>query len=282
MITATPLPKEPKEMNTRIVYLNRPGAMLSGKEFTELVTGIQCVAGTCFDTLPDYQCLRGTREELSDKVMAVAWREDGRMEGFCSAVLLPIKGVGEVLHLGLTCVRPDARSGGLTHKLTSHLLTRYLLRHPFQRVWVSNVACVLSSLGNVALHFDDVYPSPLGPRNPSPIHMSIALQIQARFRDKMYIRDTALFDPANFIFRGSVGETVFQKDEKDARFRHRDERLNAYYGSLMDFEKGDEVLQVGTCSLLTLVRYALRGDNGRYAAKAHVPRQEPLPAQLAA
>ena len=92
-----PLPRESKEintreMNTRIVYLNRPGATLAGKDFTRFVTGIYCVAGTCFDKLPDYQCLRGTREELSDKVMAVAWREDGRMEGFCSAVLLPIKG----------------------------------------------------------------------------------------------------------------------------------------------------------------------------------------------
>ncbi|MBN1772998.1 MAG: hypothetical protein JXB32_17140 [Deltaproteobacteria bacterium] len=69
--------------------------------------------------------------------------------------------MGPVLHRGLTWVRPDARGRGLTHKLTSHAGIGHLLRcRPFGRLWITNCACVLSSLGHVALNLDDVYPSP--------------------------------------------------------------------------------------------------------------------------
>lgn len=242
-----------------IELLHRPGRRLSDAALAKLVDELREVAADCFEELPDYQCLRGTREELSDKVIALARCADGRLAGFCSAVLLDVPGVGAVLHLGLTCVRADQRSGGLTHRLTSTLTVRYLLRHrPLSRVWVSNVACVLSSLVNVGRHFDHVFPSPEGPAAPSTNHRRIAEAIDALYRDKIYIRPDARFDRESFVFRGSVRETVFQKDEHDARYRHRDAAANRFYGDRMDFEHGDEVLQIGSMSLLTGLRYLRR------------------------
>ncbi len=242
-----------------IELLHRPGRRLSDAALAKLVAELREVAADCFDELPDYQCLRGTREELSDKVIALARCADGRLAGFCSAALLGVPGVGEVLHLGLTCVRADQRSGGLTHRLTSTLTVRYLLTHrPLSRVWVTNVACVLSSLVNVGRHFDDVFPSPEGPELPTTTHRRIAEAVDALYRDKIYIRPDATFDRESFVFRGSVRETVFQKDEHDARYRHRDARANRFYGERMDFERGDEVLQIGSMSLLTGLRYLRR------------------------
>ncbi|MBK7978192.1 MAG: hypothetical protein IPK07_34750 [Deltaproteobacteria bacterium] len=172
--------------------------------------------------------------------------------------------MGEVLHLGLTCVRADQRSGGLTHRLTSTLTVRYLLIHrPLSRVWITNVACVLSSLVNVGRHFDQVFPAPEGPASPTTTHRRIAEAVDALYRDKIYIRPDARFDRDAFVFRGSVHQTVFQKDEHDPRYRHRDARANRFYGERMDFERGDEVLQIGSMSLLTGLRYLRR----RSAAK---------------
>jgi len=189
----------------------------------------------------------------------VAWRPDGKIAGFCSAALLPVEGKGDVLHLGLTCVRPDNRSGGLTHTLTSRVLVQYLVQYrPFSKVWVSNVACVLSSLGNVAMHFEEIYPSPFGSERPSPDHMEVARSIDYYYRDKIYIAGDSRFDAAAFVFRGSVKDTCFQKGDDDQRFFHRDRELNEFYQNLMSFDNGDEVLQVGYVTLMTYVKYAAK------------------------
>ena len=50
--------------------------------------------------LPEYQAMTGSRDELTDTVIAAAWRSDGTMAGFCSTVILTIAGVGDVEDLG--------------------------------------------------------------------------------------------------------------------------------------------------------------------------------------
>ncbi len=241
----------------RIQYLYRPGLKLNDQQRAELVEHFRDCASTCFDEIPDYQVMRGTQEELSDKVIAVAWRKsDGRMAGFCSTILIPVTGVGNVMHLGLTCVRPEDRSSGLTHILTHKAVAGYLFRRkPLGRVWITNCAAVLSSLGNVALHFEKIYPAPSGNMMPSKTHMKIAKEISETCRDAIYIHDHAEFDPVHFVFRGSVEDTVFQKDEEDERFHHRNCELNDYYLSIMDFDNGDEVLQIGYASPLTGLKH---------------------------
>ncbi len=247
------------EQNLKVEFLYRPGKTLSVEKQKALVRELRDCAATCFDEIPDYQCLRGTKHELDDKAISIAWRPDGKIAGFCSAALLPVEGKGDVLHLGLTCVRPDNRSGGLTHTLTSRVLVQYLVRYrPFSKVWVSNVACVLSSLGNVALHFEEIYPAPSAPARPSVDHVEIAQAIDYYYRDKIYIASDSRFDAEKFVFRGSVKETVFQKSDDDQQFFHRDRELNEYYQNLMSFDNGDEVLQVGYVTLLTYVKYAAK------------------------
>lgn len=229
-----------------------------------LHNGVRAVAATCFDPVPNYQCLRGTREAYSDKVITVAYGPDGRVSGFCSAILLDVPGVPSVLHLGLTCVDPAHRGQRLTHLLTSKLALGHLLRtRPHGRVWITNVACVLSSVGSVALNFDAVYPSPFGAVAPSPVHTRIAQVVADRYRDDIAIDPDARFDAQRFVFRGSVKGSVFQKSGDDARFHHRDPEVNDFYRSLLHFEDGDEVLQIGHFSLATLVRYLKRGKGRR-------------------
>lgn len=241
--------------NVRIDYHFRPGRSLSEGRLRNLIFELRQVGRSCFDPLPAYQCLIGTREELADKVITVARTASGRALAFSSAVILPVPGFGPVLHLGLTCVRPEARSGRLTSRLLSRLLLSYWLRQRGRRFWISNVACVLSSLGNVALTFDDIYPSPFGPAHPSADHLAIARGIDRHFRSKMHIDASAQLDERRFVFRASVPGSVFQKQADDARFRHRDLRLNHWYASLMDFSAGDEVLQVGWIGAPTLLRH---------------------------
>ena len=240
----------------RFEVMYRPGHNLGDKEITELVRNLHQVGQSCFDELPTYQVFKGTREAFSDKVLALAW--DGEtLVGFCSELILKVDGIGEVLHLGLTCIRPEYRSSGLTHRLTSKATMCYLLRSGrlLGKIWVTNCAAVLGSLVNVYLHFDSVYPSPARDACPSAIHLKIAEAIDRFYREDIYIHSSAVFDPQSFLFKGSIKDTPFEKAEDDRRFHHRNTDHNNYYRNLISFENGDEVLQVGYANLFTYMNH---------------------------
>ncbi|MCG3173593.1 MAG: hypothetical protein GMKNLPBB_01792 [Myxococcota bacterium] len=258
-------------------FYHRPGLSMSDAERGELVSGLREVAATCFDSIPEYQSLVGTREALSDKVITAAFRPDGTMAGFCSALLMEVEGVGTVLHLGLTCVHVNDRGTSLTHQLTSKLVIGYMLRkRPVGRLWVTNVACVLSSLGNVALNFEDVYPSPFYFGRPTDAHLAIARTISRRYRKDIHISESAALDERNFVFRRSVENSVFQKDSGDRRYHHRNEILNQYYQHILQFGEGDEIVQVGHVSSLSAVMYMARKLAGR-KRPVNLPPLQPAP-----
>jgi hypothetical protein len=241
-----------KDKKYKIQLLSRPGIYLSEEKSSELVRKLRDTAKSCFDEMPDYQVMKGGKEELADKILAVAWDDDGSIAGFCSTIELDVKGVGKVLHLGLTCVRPDCRSGGLTMSLTKKAVLGYILRNRLiGKLWITNCAAVLSSLGSVSLNFEGVYPSPFERPKPTDKHRLIAEAIDKYYRDKIFINDFAYFDNNSFVFRKSVKDTVFQKSADDKRYHHRMEPINKFYRNLMDFDEGDEVLQVGFVTSLT-------------------------------
>jgi hypothetical protein len=238
--------------------LFRPGLNYTDAELNELHNEILVVANSCLDEIPYYQCLSGKREEYSRLIISVARDKDGKMLGFCSSYVLDAGKIGNILHLGLTCVTPAARRMGLTHKLTSKVVVNYLVNYSlFKATWISNVACVLSSLGNVALHFEDVYPSPFM-TEPSEEHRQIAKMIDQKYRWELYINKDATFDEEHFVFERSVSGTMFEKSETDRKFYHRDQDLTHFYMDLIDFQNGDEVLQIGKISLMSFPFYLLR------------------------
>lgn len=241
-----------------IEVYNCPGKTMNQKELESLSNEILDIAKTCLDEIPHYQCLTGSKEEFSRLIISIARDLDGEAIGFCSSYILEVPQIGNVLHLGLTCVKPKARRFGLTHKLTSKVVTTYLFRYSlFKPAWISNVACVISSLGNVALNFEDVYPSPFK-REASEEQKKIAQYISDNYRWELYINKGATFSSNKFVFKGSVTGTMFEKSESNKEFFHRDQELTQFYLDRINFKDGDEVLQIGKVSLLTYPRYLLK------------------------
>lgn len=233
-----------------------PGKSLSDNDLDKLVTELKEVASLCFPETPNYQALTGKRAELERAVITTARDKQGNLKGFCSALVLAVESVGNVFHTGLTCVHPNARGKKLTHKLTSKLLIKFLLKESlFKETWITNCACVLSSIGNVALYFEDIYPAPCGVEVPTLTHVNIAKAISEKYRAPIAINETAKFNINTFVFEGSVEGTLFEKNAEDQRFHHRNKKLTNYYKALLDFERGDEVLQVGKVSLMTFPKY---------------------------
>lgn len=241
-----------------IEVYDRPGRYLNQRELAEFHSDILSVAQECLDEIPHYQCLTGSRREYERLIIAVARAKDGTMLGFCSSYILEGGDLGNILHLGLTCVHPRARRMGLTHKLTSKVVMTYLVRHSlFKPTWISNVACVLSSLGNVAMHFEKVHPSPYF-KAPSEDHFKVAKLIDQQYRWELFVNKDATFNANKFIFERSVCGTVFEKSEADLKYHHRNRALTNFYLNIIDFQNGDEVLQIGKVSLFTFPKYLLK------------------------
>jgi len=222
------------------------------------------VAKTCLDEIPNYQCLSGRKEEFDRLIISVVRNESGKMLGFCSSYILDGGALGNILHLGLTCVSPEARGLKFTHTLTSKVVQHFLFKYSlFKSSWVTNVACVLSSLGNVSMYFDDVYPSP-AVKAPCSEQMKVASLINLKYRNELYVPRKAKFNKDTFVFEESVLGNMFQKEAFDKRYLHRNNELNDYFRNLMNFERGDEILQVGKVSLMTFPSYFFRKIKTRF------------------
>lgn len=263
-----------KKKNTpcHVDYFYRPGLFWTDEQMAKYQAEFDDIASDCFLQVPQYQCLSGDRNELKRNVITIARDENGKALGFCSAVILEVEGYKNILHLGLTCVKKEARSLGLTHVLTSKLLMKYLFQTSlFKRIWITNVACVLSSLGNVALYFENVFPSPYGKSRPGKKHICIARAVDEQYRLPVAINDDAVLDLENFVFRGSVGNTVFQKSAKDSRYYHRNPELTEFYLNRLNFKNGDEVIQIARIGLLSMPKYYLKLIVLKFIKSTQVP-----------
>lgn len=237
--------------------LYRPGEYLQGDQLVSLTAQLRRVASSCFREVPDYQVLAGTRADYQDKVLSLAKRKSGEIVGFSSAVILDVPEVGEVLHLGLTCVEPGHRGHRLCHRLNNMNFASHLIRNGVRSsFWISNISSQVSGLAPPGQFFDEVFPSHRSALvAPPPIHRIIARAVSERYRAKVHIRADAEFDPATFVFRrGNVGGP-FHHDETDP---YRDLAAAGYYLRRMSPGLGDAMLQVGRGSLLGVVRHLWR------------------------
>ena len=208
---------------------HRPGLTLAPSARAAFIEELREVTATSLDPVPCYQVLDPDSGSLDRAIIAIARTPDGAIAGFCSALLLPMRRGRPVLHLGLTVVHPDHRGKGLTHKLLSRLIGTYLLRkRPIGGFWFTNVASVLSSLGNISLHFQDVYPSPFRHKSASGRHIEIAWALALTHRKLTFLHPHAWFCPETFVFRAGNAGTVFSKPGHDTRYHHRKAALNQY------------------------------------------------------
>lgn len=233
--------------------LDRPALVLSTAARSGLVHELRALAATCLQPLPDYQCLSTAPDALDDKLIVIMRdKPTKRIIAFVSAVYLKVRLLSTsteestVLHTGLTCVAPALRRQGLVMPLFLHLFAYLRARPTFAKgLWLTSLAEVPSTLGNIGEYITDVFPSP-GRTAPSDVHLRIARVVDTRYRATMLVAPTARFDEETFVFRGSNPPgSCFRKDTDDPRYHHRDASINEFYRKLLGRNEGNEVLQVG-------------------------------------
>jgi hypothetical protein len=244
--------------------VERPGLLLPRAELASLVEGLRGVADRCVGVgRLRYGVLSGERERLADAVVAGVYRRaTGEMVGFNAMVVLDVTLEGRperVVHTGLCLVDPDLRSRGLCVALTAAPALLSFLRNRCAPLWFTNVTQVPAAAGVFGTALEDVFPAPGRAARPSPDHARIVSEVVARHRAAFGVGDDAVLDEEAFVIRNAYtgGSDWLKKGFADCA-QHRDARFNAWCAELLDYERGDDVIQVGRMSGRQWLRVALR------------------------
>ncbi len=238
----------------RVRIVERPGRWMSAPALLELITDLQRVvrAATPAGTL-DYGVASGDSARLDDAIVTLVYDRAGAPIAFNALTLLDCELRGhpvEVLHLGLVMVDPAHRAGGLSGVLYG--LTAFLLfaRRRLRPLWVSNVTQVPAVFGMVSESFHNVFPT-CGPASrQSYDHLHLSRQIMARHRQVFGVGPEAEFDEGRSIIRNAyTGGSDNLKKPFDVATQHRVAHFNDWCRDTLDYDRGDDVLQLGQVTL---------------------------------
>lgn len=247
------------QFETRIV--ERPGKWMSKEDLTALCEDLITVASkTLARGSLTYGVFSGDQERLKSTVITLVRRKDtGQPVAFNALALMDITSMAEpmeVLHLGLVMIDPDQQSRGLSWVLYGLTCILLFFRNQMRPLWVSNVTQVPAIVGMVAETFGDVFPTPERRKQRSLQHLLLARTIMADRRHVFGVGEDAEFDEDRFVITNAyTGGSDDLKKTFDEAPHHRNEIYNAFCKDMLDYDRGDDVLQLGQIDLATAVGY---------------------------
>ena len=249
----------------RVRIIERPGRWMNPEGIGRLLADLQRIvrAATPAGSL-DYGVASGDRARLDDAIVTIVYDRAGLPIAFNALTLLDCELRGrpiEVVHLGLVMVDPAHRAGGLSGVLYG--LTAFLLfaRRRLRPLWVSNVTQVPAVFGMVSESFDNVYPTAVPSARQSYDHLHLARQIMARHRRVFGVGEEAEHDEMAGIIRNAYtgGSDNLKKSFDDAP-KHRTDRYNEAARHALDYERGDDFIQLGQVTLAAASRFFTRSS----------------------
>lgn len=246
----------------RVHIVERPALWMQDAQITALQDKLRVVAAR---TVPEgdltYGVFAPDGAGLRETVITLVTDTSGRPLAFNALAVMSVDVAPQpqqVLHLGLIMVDPDVQQRNLSWVLYG--LTCFLIfsRRQLRPIWISNVTQVPAVVGMVDGMFSDVWPGPLaGPRKLS--YLMLARGIMARHRKVFGVGLDAEFHEDNFVISNAYtgGSEALGKSWLVAP-KHRDEVYNTYCRSVLDYDRGDDVLQIGRMDMAAMRRYLAR------------------------
>lgn len=242
--------------------LERPGLWMKPDELADIRAKLRQIATA---TLPADQLTYGVFSEetdrLNDTVLTLITRADGTPIAFNALALIELEVKPEpidLLHLGLVMVAPEERSKNLSWMLYGLTCFLFFLKNQMRPIWISNVTQVPAVVGMVANTFSQVWPQPKqGDR--TLMHLFIARTIMRDHRQRFGVGEDAEFKENQFIIANSYtgGSDALKKRYEEAA-QHRDASFNEFCQQQLDYDRGDDLLQVGRIDLPAMRGYLTR------------------------
>ncbi len=245
----------------RARVIERPGLWMSADDLDDLVADLRLVAESTLEGgALAYGVFSGDRARFEQTIMTIVYRrEDGRPIAFNALSVIELmigKKPVDVMHLGLVMIDPDDRNQRLSWVLYGLSCFLMFLRNQMRPIWVSNVTQVPAVVGMVAEAFDAVYPAPDPRARRSLTHRLIARQIMAEHRHVFGVGADASFDEDDFVIENAyTGGSDDLKKTFEETAKHREAAVNAFCRDRLDYERGDDILQIGRMTLPAARRY---------------------------
>jgi len=244
----------PARAQTRIRIVERPGRWMDDAQLASLVDDARRVVRAAVPAGSlDYGVLSGERAALDPVILTIIYCSRlNRAVAFSAMTILECEARGrplEVLHLGLVLVDPAYRSRGFSRMLYGYTCFLLSARRQLRPIWISNVTQVPAVVGLVSEGFNDVFPAPNGRGRRSFDHLQLARQIMAGHRHVFGVGADAQFDEHRFVIENAYtgGSDNLKKPFEDAS-KHRDDGVNEWCRHQLDYDRGDDVLQLGKFS----------------------------------
>lgn len=249
--------------NFLVEITGSPAKWMTPERLAELQRDCRTVVAACLDGRQlDYGLFDAGGEAWNTTVITlVRDATDQRPIAFNAMPLLPVRQGAEeveVLHLGLVMVDPSARSEGLSWLLYGLTCFFLFLRRRLRPLWISSVTQVPAVVGMVAETFDQVWPGQ-NSTTPSFAHRHFARQIMASHRHAFGVGHEAGYDEKRGVITDAyTGGSDNLKKGFGVAAKHRNARYNQFCETMLDYDRGDDVLQIGQLNFATMQRFLLR------------------------
>ena len=242
--------------------VERPGLWMDAPALAALSADLRAIAARTLGAGGlTYGVFSGEKAPMEAVIVTLVARRDGTPVAFNALAVLELDSaphLTDVLHLGLVMVDPDERSKNLSWVLYGLTCFLIFIRRQLRPIWVSNVTQVPAVVGMVSEMFSDVWPRPdQGRRRLN--HVLLAREIMTTQRHVFGVGDDAGFDEERFVITNAyTGGSDALKKTWDAATKHRDDCYNRFCQQSLDYERGDDVLQLGRMDLAAMRGYLSR------------------------
>jgi hypothetical protein len=247
----------------RVRVVECPGQWMSAAELSAVLEPMRAVTRRSIGHDLDYGVLAGDPERLRNAVITLLYDHgSGSLVAFnaLSYMEVELRGRSErALHLGLVMVDPGYRTQGLSWVLYGLTCMLIFVKRGLRPLWISNVTQVPAIIGKVAESFVTAYPNPFHPSRRSFDHLRVAREIMRRHRHVFGVGEDAGFDEERFVITNAyTGGSDNLKKRFDDAPKHRDERANEICRRALDYDRGDDFLQIARFDQNAALRYLLR------------------------
>jgi hypothetical protein len=211
--------------------------------------------------IPLYGPLLPGRENLRNKLITIAYdKKTGKPAGFCAQTHIELQNSNNpliVTHLGLVYIDPAFQKKGMASIL--YVLPNVLnyIRMGMRPYWISSVTQVPAVVGMVSKHYAYVYPSCEEGNYQSAEQYLIGKEIMKSHRHVFGVGEDAEYDAKKqIILNAYTGGSDNLKKSFEESSKYRDEKYNDLCKNSLDYDRGDDFLQLGKLNVDTLLKFS--------------------------
>ncbi len=251
-------------LSVRVV--ERPGLWMTQEDLADLSGQLSEVAARTLDgkTL-NYGIFGSDPKSFENAIITMVVHRDSNVPIAFNALSLIRIDLGHrwenVLHLGLVLVDPSAQQKGLSWVLYGLTCLLMFVRNGLRPIWVSNVTQVPAVVGLVARGLSSTFPAPhkqaAGQR--SLLQLLLARRIMSQHRSVFGVGPDAQFNEDTFVISNAyTGGSDHLKKTFDATAKHREDVFNQYCSETLDYDRGDDVLQLGRLDMSSALGFVTK------------------------